>query len=138
MPLERSGAHPSIPRVLVLDDEPANLYVLQRVLRRLEPFGRVEVVGFTVGAEALAWCEANTAELCLLDYRMPFMGGLEFLARVRALPAFAGVPVVLLTGAIEHELVHTAVGQGVTEVISKPFDPGALRRRVAQLLGAPR
>jgi CheY-like chemotaxis protein len=122
------------PRVLVLDDEPANLYVLQRLLRRLEPYGRADVVGFTVGTEALEWCAVNRPDLCLLDYRMPFMGGLEFLARARQLPTFTGVPVMLLTGSVELEVASMAFGQGVDDVIAKPFEPAALRQRIAQLL----
>ncbi|MBI4490263.1 MAG: sigma-54-dependent Fis family transcriptional regulator [Deltaproteobacteria bacterium] len=104
-------------RILIVDDEPYNLDLLeQELLDR----------GYTIerasdGTEALAKVESFQPELILLDYMMPDMNGIEVLKEIRK--RGSDVPVVIITayGTVERA-VH-AMKEGAYDFIPKPFEP---------------
>ncbi|HEY1333385.1 MAG TPA: response regulator, partial [Myxococcaceae bacterium] len=81
------------PQVLVVDDEPANVRLVQAYLKA-EGF---RVLGAYSGAEALEQVEKGGVDLVLLDIRMPHMDGFEVCRRIRNNSACARMPVVFLT-----------------------------------------
>ena len=81
--------------ILILDDEPDNVLLIEETIKRNLP--NVRTLGFTSPQEAVAWCEANEPDLCLIDYKMPGMSGIEFMARVRRRARFQGVPMIMIT-----------------------------------------
>jgi response regulator RpfG family c-di-GMP phosphodiesterase len=106
--------------ILILDDEPDNVQLIQETIKRNLP--GVRTVGFSSPQEAVAWCEANEPDLCLIDYKMPGMSGIEFMARVRQRACFQGVPMIMITGQPGIELQQQALDCGVTDFLSKPFN----------------
>jgi two-component system chemotaxis response regulator CheY len=92
--------------------------ILSRTLREL---------GFQVreagnGIDALAVLgDGPRADLVMADWNMPVMDGLELLRKIRASPAFATVPVVMVTTEAEIDQMTTALQAGATEYIMKPF-----------------
>jgi response regulator RpfG family c-di-GMP phosphodiesterase len=105
--------------ILILDDEPDNVLLIEETIRRNLP--NVRMVGFTSPQEAVAWCEANEPDLCLIDYKMPGMSGIEFMARVRRRARFQGVPMIMITGQPSTELQQQALDSGATDFLSKPI-----------------
>lgn len=89
------------------------------------------------GTEAIAYARRLTAELVLLDLRMPRLDGVAACACIRALPGYAGVPIVLLTAYDSPDLRRTAKSAGATQIFPKPFSPAALRQLAATLIAAP-
>jgi two-component system, response regulator RpfG len=81
--------------ILVLDDEPDNVLLIEKTIKRNLP--DVRTVGFSSPQEAAAWCEANEPDLCLIDFKMPGMSGIEFITRVRRRTCFQGVPMIMIT-----------------------------------------
>ena len=118
--------------ILILDDEEVNVTLMQETLRRHLP--GVESVGFTGPQEALAWCAVHEPDLCLVDFKMPQMSGIEFTLRARQQPNFQGIPVVMITGMTAGEVRHNALLSGVTEFLNKPINPEEVVIRCRNLL----
>ena len=86
------------------------------------------------GQEALArLAEHPDADLILLDVNMPKMNGLEFLAHVKAMPQFAGIPVVIITTEGKEEDTRRGMEAGASAYLTKPFRNETLLDTIAQL-----
>ncbi len=84
------------------------------------------------GAEALDWLErTDRPAVVLLDMIMPVMTGAELLVRMRRNPVLAGVPVVLMTAAMQREPAAISA----QAVLPKPFDLAELLQTVARFCG---
>ena len=107
-----------MPRVLLVDDDPAMLRLLE-VNFRLEGF---ETVTASHGEEALAALQARPPDAVVLDVMLPGIDGWEVHRRMQADASLAEVPVVFLTGRTPDD----DVAPGGAEFVVKPFDPAAL------------
>jgi adenylate cyclase len=114
--------------VLVVDDQPQNLRLLDAVL---SPRG-YRVVTAGSGAEALTALEAGDVDLVLLDIVMPGMDGHEVCKAIRANDATAFLPVVMVTASGEQEKLN-ALESGADDFVTKPFNQAELLARVAGL-----
>jgi len=113
---------------LAVDDEPANLRLLDAVLT---PRG-YRVLTAPSGAEALALLETENVDLVLLDIVMPGMDGHEVCRRIRATPATEFLPVVMITASGSEQRL-AALKSGADDFVTKPFDKSELLARVASL-----
>jgi len=118
-------------KVLVVDDQAANLRVVSALLSRQ---GYV-VTTAANGEEALARYAESMPDLILLDMMMPGMDGFEVLAALRADASFLQVPVVFVTAAHDRELLLRAFDAGVVDYVTKPFLPEELLARVNAHIG---
>ena len=118
------------PRILVVDDLPANLHVLQL---RLAAQG-YEVVTATDGEAALAVARETEPDLILLDVMMPKLDGLEVCRRLRADPNFPFTPIILVTAKTDTPDVVAGLEAGGDEYLGKPVDQTALVARVRSML----
>jgi signal transduction histidine kinase len=123
---------PSPPRatVLVVDDEPHNLEVLQGFLH-LEGFN---VLTAEDGEAALISLPKGRPDLVLLDVRMPGLDGFEVCRRIKDNPATAFVPVVIVTALHGTQERVRGAAAGADEFLTKPFDHTELITRVKALL----
>ncbi|MFC9860118.1 MULTISPECIES: response regulator [unclassified Streptomyces] len=118
-----------MPKVLVVDDQPDNLLAMTAVLETLDQ----ELVTVSSGREALkALLHHNDFAVIIMDVQMPEMDGYETAAHIKRRPRNRDVPIIFLT-AMGVDPEHTARGYaaGAVDYISKPFDPWALRAKVA-------
>jgi response regulator RpfG family c-di-GMP phosphodiesterase len=106
--------------ILILDDEPDNVLLIEETIKRNLP--KVRTVGFCSPQAAVAWCEANEPDLCLIDFKMPGMSGIEFMAQVRRRTRFQGVPMIMITGQPSTELQQQALDNGAIDFLSKPIN----------------
>ncbi|MHB8347223.1 MAG: response regulator [Acidiferrobacterales bacterium] len=118
--------------ILLLDDEPDNIVLMEKTLQR--KLRDVSTVSFASPLEALAWCSGNEPDLCLVDYRMPEMSGIEFIVRARQNPRFDGIPMVMVTGVPPDDVRSAALVSGATEFLSKPINPPEMVVRCRNLL----
>ena len=112
-------------RIVVVDDEPTIVLMCQRVL---EAQGHT-VQGFTSVPAALAQLEAETADVLVVDYKMPELNGLEFIQRAWTIRP--DLRVVMITAHGTREVIGRATQTGVRSVVLKPFTPSELTRGVA-------
>jgi CheY-like chemotaxis protein len=115
--------------ILVVDDLPQNLRLLRAVL---EPRGYA-LCEATSGAEALERVAAGDVDLVLLDVMMPGLDGYEVCRRIRADPATAFIPVIMITASGEAEK-RRGLDAGADDFVTKPFDQAELLARVRSLL----
>ncbi|MDZ4298866.1 MAG: response regulator [Moraxellaceae bacterium] len=119
-------------RILVIDDEPANVELLEQLLHR-EGFNNV--ISTTESERALAIFHAFKPDLILLDLRMPKIDGfslLTSLAEFRSAQVF--LPVIVLTADVTRETKHKALAMGATDFLTKPFDTIEVMLRIWNLL----
>ena len=124
-----------LAKVLVIEDEEA----VRRFIRRsLEP--SYEVHESPDGADGLKQARWVKADLILLDLRMPGLDGLTVLAKLKADRRTASIPVVIVSGRGETDLLIEGQRMGAVDHVIKPFDVEDLReviRRQLALRGDP-
>jgi DNA-binding response OmpR family regulator len=119
---------PSVPRVLLVEDDAAIAEPLSRALRR-DGYD-VEVVGS--GTEALERWEAGGSDLLILDLGLPDVDGLEVCRRIRA--SDRHVPVLVLTARGDELDVVIGLDSGADDYVTKPFRLAELLARVRSRL----
>jgi len=118
------------PRILVADDNPANVDILQT---RLAVHG-YEIVTAGDGEEALAVAREKQPDLILLDVMMPRMDGLEVCRRLKADTALPFIPIILVTAKADTKDIVAGLEAGGDEYLTKPVDQAALVARVKSML----
>jgi DNA-binding NtrC family response regulator len=112
--------------VLVVDDEPLNLELLDQELGA----AGYRVVRASSGEEALARATRAPPDLVLLDVRMPGLDGFETCRRLKASEVTRGIPVIVLTALTETLEKVRAFREGAVDYVTKPFEPEELLARV--------
>jgi DNA-binding NtrC family response regulator len=115
--------------VLVIDDEES---VCRTLVRMLERFG-CRARQTTSGASGLEMVAEETPDIILVDLVMPGMSGPEFLSELRR--THVALPVVIVTGYPDGELMQQAMRYPPVMLIAKPIDPDALERTVRAVVG---
>jgi diguanylate cyclase (GGDEF)-like protein len=120
-----------MPHLLIVDDTPANLLVMRRVLADLP----TELVCVSSGAEALNACLNQDFALILLDVNMPIMDGYEVAQILMDDPRTRDTPIIFVTAA-HGDLPNQIKGYryGAVDFLSKPFNEGVLRAKVRVFL----
>ncbi len=126
-PVQRSA------RILIVDDEAANLKLLDRMLAGQ---GYTERVLIQDPRTVVSRYLEMPADLILLDIGMPHMDGFEVMAQLQALGDALLPPIVVLTAQHSRDFLLRALGGGARDFISKPFDRNELLARVRNLLDA--
>jgi len=115
-------------RVLVVDDQPANIRLLEAILT---PRG-YDVATAASGEEALETISQMPVDLVLLDIVMPGLDGYEVCRRIRGQVDTAYLPVVMVTASGEEEKIK-ALEAGADDFLTKPINQSELLARVASL-----
>lgn len=118
------------PRILVVDDEPVNVDILQT---RLSVHG-YEISTASDGEEALAMAESVAPDLMLLDIHMPKIDGFEVCRRLKADDSLKFTPIILVTALADTSNVVKGLDLGADEYLTKPIDHAALVARVKSML----
>jgi putative two-component system response regulator len=118
------------PKVLVVDDVPANRELLQ---------GHLDDLGYEVrdardGIEALEAVEAEEPDLILLDIDMPRLDGIAVCEQLKAHPTRRLIPIVILTASNDRNTRLRGIAAGADDYLSKPFDSKELLIRTKVLL----
>ncbi|HXR58738.1 MAG TPA: HD domain-containing phosphohydrolase [Burkholderiales bacterium] len=118
--------------VMVVDDQSTGRAILEQVVRSLDE--RVVVEGFARPVDAVVWAARHVADLVLVDYMMPDMDGIELVGRLRSLPGYEHVPIVMVTGQEDKKVRYAALDAGITDFLTKPVDARECLARCRNLL----
>ncbi len=109
-------------KILVVDDEPPIVRLMEFILARQ---GHEMLIAVN-GQEALDKVRAHQPDLVLLDIMMPRIDGYEVARTLRADPATATLPIIMLSAKAQEEDIQKGINVGVDEYITKPFSPEQL------------
>ena len=117
-----------LPKILLVDDHPANLLALSTILKSLD----VSLVKALSGKEALVHIDSEEIALVLLDVNMPVLSGYETAMRIQE--KVRDLPIVFVTAHDEDVIVPANIYQETISFIFKPIDPKLLTDRVKSLI----
>src|SRR5574341_148730 len=117
---------------MVVDDQSTGRAILEQGVRSLDE--RVSVEGFGRPVDAVVWAARHIADLVLVDYMMPEMNGIELAKRLRALPGYEHVPIMMVTAHDDRKVRYDALDAGVTDFLTKPVDARECMARCRNLL----
>ncbi len=117
--------------ILVVEDNPDNMYVLDHLLTRK---------GYTVqqairGEDALAQIREHSPALVLMDMQMPGMDGYTVVRELRRQPEFVSLPVIAVTANSMPGDREQTLAAGCTDYVAKPISPRELLQLVEYYLG---
>jgi diguanylate cyclase (GGDEF)-like protein len=115
----------SVPTVLIVDDEPANVQVLGEALS-----GQCDVRFTTRADDAVVLAARFNVDLILLDLVMPDRSGFEVLAALKADPACRDIPVIIVTAMSDLLDEEAGLSAGAVDYITKPINASIVRARV--------
>jgi putative two-component system response regulator len=119
-------------KIVIIDDEPANVLVLERLLEQL---GYLDVKGFTVSEEGWNYLLTNQVDLLLLDLQMPKLSGLDILRLLQENEdENSFLPVMVLTADTTAPTKRQALSLGAQDFLTKPFEAYEVALRVKNLL----
>jgi putative two-component system response regulator len=119
-------------KILLVDDEPMNVDLLQLILRDA---GYPHLTSVTDSRRAVAIFADADPDLVLLDLHMPHQDGYEVLQMLRYLvPADAFLPIIVITADVTVDARRRALTAGATDFISKPYDTIEMMLRVENML----
>ena len=121
---------PDRPKILIVDDEPFNVDVLEQ---QLEDQDYLTCAAYD-GAEALVKLEAEEPDLVLMDWQMPGMSGIEALEKMRSNPRWRSLPVIMLTARATTDDKVAGLNAGADDYVTKPVDEAELWARVRAML----
>ena len=122
------------PRVLLVDDDPVNLMLIEAALQE----HGFEVTALTGGQQALQLVTQWTPELIVLDALMPDLDGFETCERLRALPGFENAPILMPTGLDDEASINRAYQAGATDFFVKSTQWRLLAGRLRYMLRSAR
>src|SRR5258708_4074819 len=108
----------AVPKILVVDDQPINVQLLQRKLER----EGMKVISALSGHEAIEKIGKKRPDLILLDMMMPDMDGLEVCQFLQANPETKSIPVIFVTARASKEGKLEGLAVGAVDYITKPID----------------
>jgi two-component system cell cycle response regulator DivK len=120
-------------RILVIEDHEDN----RRILRDLLTHAGFDLLEATTGEQGVALAETEHPDLILMDVQLPGLDGYEATRRIKANPALAQIPVIVVTSyALSGDDVK-ARAAGSDAYVTKPFSPRALLTKIREYLPTP-
>lgn len=122
----------STKRILVVDDDPAIVELFRDVLTR---DGRFEVQAAMTGYDAGLLTQSFRPHLIILDYMLPDVNGNVVCQRIKTNPDLRETRIIFVSGVVNQDEVKALLSLGADDFIKKPFNVGALVKRIAELTG---
>lgn len=117
--------------VLIVDDTEINLILFSALVKKLD--GCVAHT-YVSALQGLLWAADNVPDLVIVDYMMPEIDGLEFIRRLREMPACEAVPVLMITANDQKQLRYRALDLGANDFLIKPVDKVEFLARTKNML----
>ncbi|MEC4802816.1 MAG: response regulator [Jaaginema sp. PMC 1079.18] len=122
-------------KVLIVDDEPNILILMEQALEKLEDDYNVRLLLAKNGAEALKIAQTEKPDLIFLDVMMPKMSGLEVCRAIKQELAYPEVYIIMLTAKGQEFDKQTGIAMGADLYMTKPFRPREVLAKSKEVLG---
>lgn len=119
----------TIPSILVVDDEPDNFDVIEAFLSDRD----YQLHYAWNGLEALKSLHVFQPDVILLDVMMPELDGITTCQKIKAMPEWKSVPIIMVTALSDKEDLARCIQAGADDFISKPVNSTELRARVQSM-----
>ena len=116
--------------ILIIDDQFTSRKILEELISSLGD--EILVKAFADPVKAIEYVQVHEPDLVLADFKMPRMNGVEFTKRFREL--YKDIPLVVITGVEDKQVLYDALDAGATDFLSKPVDHRECRTRCNNLL----
>ena len=116
--------------ILIIDDQFTSRKILEELISSLGD--EILVKPFADPVKAIEYVQVHEPDLVLADFKMPRMNGVEFTKRFREL--YKDIPLVVITGVEDKQVLYDALDAGATDFLSKPVDHRECRTRCNNLL----
>lgn len=123
------NTQPEKYHILAVDDNRMNLILIKKILTE-----SYNVSTVTSGKAAFEHLENNTADMILLDLRMPEMDGFQFLEIIKADEKLKNIPIICLTAVDDHDAELRCFQLGALDFITKPFVAEIMCSRIERIL----
>lgn len=120
-----------MPKILIIDDNTANVLLLSKMLKIA---GYSNVSTLTDSREILNALSKCTPDLMLLDFRMPFIDGLEVINILNSEKDYKNVPIIMISAENDKEYYEKALAQGAADFITKPFNYNDIISKIQKTL----
>ena len=118
-------------KALLVDDSPASLTQLKRLV---EAASSLQCVAYSDPVEALAAAQDGAFDLAIVDYTMPGMDGIALTRSLRAIPAYASIPIIMVTASVSETVRIGALEAGATDFLPKSPDPTEIKVRLRNMI----
>ncbi len=118
-------------QALVVDDSPLSIKYISRILQDL---GIELITTANDGYQASELLQNHHFDLIITDLNMPNMDGIQLTTHIRSLPQQKSTPVLMVTSEQNQNRLAAVEKAGVSAVVDKPFEPGAIKRMVINLI----
>ena len=119
-------------KVLVVDDSVSVRKALERILSTRQ----IKVVATGSGEEALQKLPGSNPALVIADVVMPGMDGFTLCAKIKADERYGHLPVLLISGIVNPDVIRQAAEAGATDIVKKPFTPDDLFPKIERALAS--
>ena len=119
-------------RILIVDDDPAIVELFRDVLTR---DGRFEIQSAMTGYDAGLLTQSFRPHLIILDYMLPDVNGNIVCQRIKTNPELRDTHIIFVSGVVNQDEVKALLALGADDFIKKPFNIGALVKRISDLTG---
>ncbi len=118
----------SLTNILIVDDNPNNIYAIKSVLSKLEGYNIIEALN---GQEALKICSVEKIDLILLDIQMPEMDGFEVAGMLKSVRKTKNIPIIFLTAVFKDDtFIRRGFEIGAIDYITKPINKYSLITKI--------
>ena len=118
-------------RIAIVDDSEINLTLLSALVKKVDS---CEPHLFSDAQMGLNWCSEHEPDLVIVDYMMPGLNGLQFIARLRAVSGREDLPILMITANDDKDVRYEALEKGATDFLTKPVDRIEFSARVRNML----
>jgi CheY-like chemotaxis protein len=116
-------------KVLYVEDHPAQSDIIKQILE----FAEYEVILANSGEQGIEKAREEQPDLILMDLRMPGMGGIEAVKRLKSDPAVSHIPIIVISAWTSHANRDEAIQAGAAKFMAKPVDTMRLIEHINKL-----
>lgn len=120
-----------IVKILIIDDNMANILLLSKMLK-IASYNNIKTLADS--RKVLDTISEYMPNLILLDFRMPFMDGLEVIDKLKSVKCYKDIPIIMISAENDKEYYEKALISGAMDFITKPFNYNDIISKIEKTL----